>query len=212
MRNGRTGGIGSGRAVLLLLRGLGFCLRTLSFLFKLDLVVLALCWILLPLILCPRCACIRGGFGDLNASGSVAGRSHFDRGYNLKPLFYHQERELCALQVGLVVVPAKFRYSLWYGGSGAFANTATQGQCTSYFDADDACSSGFSKLHPGVPTHGSLESILKNPDEFISQHENVDYIHVTPPPGDRVRGGGEGGGAELRRGFSHAFSFVQPLN
>ena len=39
------------------LRGLGFCRRTLSFLFKLDLVVLTLCWILLPLILFPRWAC-----------------------------------------------------------------------------------------------------------------------------------------------------------
>ena len=86
-----------------------------------------------------------------------------------------------------------FTYSLWYGGSGAFAHAAKGGTCKSYFDFDDNSRESFLSHQPNVPAYGALESILKDPDDFVKHTRNVNYIHVTPPCTSYTRGGNQMG-------------------
>ena len=87
----------------------------------------------------------------------------------------------------------EFTYSLWYGGSGAFAHAAEGGTCKSYFDVDEASQESFLSHKPDVPVFGALETILQDPDDFVERTRSVNYVHVTPPCTSYTKGGNQMG-------------------
>ena len=64
---------------------------------------------------------------------------------------------------------------------------------SSYFDVDEASQESFLSHKPDVPVFGALETILKDPDDFVERTRGLNYIHVTPPCTSYTKGGNQMG-------------------